>query len=198
MKKNLLLLPLLTASIFLNAQNIGIGTTNPSEKLEVNGNIKAGNFLYTTPRTLRYTLSGIHFRSENSLDTAVIGVGSGSIAMQNLVAGKRLIAAVQLPDGVTVTNMTVYITDVSATENLQVIFYRKTITSNFFPDNLGFINSSGSPAGVVGYPTPVFNHAVDNSIYTYYISAGTQSNGLWINNFFLHAVVIEYTRNATE
>ncbi len=40
MKKTALSLLLLGACFAVNAQNVGIGTTTPSEKLEVNGSIK--------------------------------------------------------------------------------------------------------------------------------------------------------------
>lgn len=42
MKKKLLLLGLLAAAFFSNAQNVGIGTANPQSTLDVKGNIRTG------------------------------------------------------------------------------------------------------------------------------------------------------------
>ncbi len=48
MKKKLLLLSLLTATFFVNAQNVGIGTLTPQAKLDVNGSIKANSLAIAT------------------------------------------------------------------------------------------------------------------------------------------------------
>jgi hypothetical protein len=177
--------------------NAGIGTAGPSEKLQIAGNVKANSFVYTTPKTLHYTLVGIDFSAEKSADTTAFAIGSGSIALLTFAPFKKVFAPVHLPDGATMVNMTVYINDNSASDNLSVVFYRKTITSNFFPDNLGNILSSGSPSGVIPYTISLSGNVVDNSTYTYYIAAGAQ-NGTYIPNIFLHAVVIEYTLNSTQ
>ena len=42
-----------------NLGNVGIGTTSPSEKLEVNGNIKANAFLYTSDQRLKSNISDL-------------------------------------------------------------------------------------------------------------------------------------------
>jgi hypothetical protein len=43
--KRLIVLACLTGFISANAQNVGIGTTNPTEKLDVNGNVKISGYL---------------------------------------------------------------------------------------------------------------------------------------------------------
>lgn len=48
MKKKLLLLSFLTATFFVNAQNVGIGTLTPQAKLDVNGSIKANSLAIAT------------------------------------------------------------------------------------------------------------------------------------------------------
>ena len=74
-----------------------------------------------------YNLSGFDFRAERSFDTTLINSGSGDINMQNNISGRRILADVHLPNGAAMVNMTVYITDFSVPDNLQPIFYRKTI-----------------------------------------------------------------------
>ncbi len=188
----------------LNANgNFGFGVINPLEKLEVSGNVKAANYIYSTPKTFHYTLSGSDFASEKSTDTVVVSVGSGGVNMQNNISGKRIIAPVHLPDGAIMVKMTVYFTDNSSSDNLRAILYRKTILNNIFPDNLGFVASTGSSGVTTAYQTPVnsfsSSNVVDNSLYTYYISGEVESsNGIWISNMDIRAIVIEYTLNAAQ
>lgn len=97
--------------------------------------------------------------------------------------------------------MTVYFYDISASENLRAIFYRKTLLSNFFPNNLGFVASTGSPGVTTAYETPVnaFDNVVDNNLYAYYISVEPENfTGIWTNSLEIRAVVIEYTLNAAQ
>jgi hypothetical protein len=55
-------------SVYYNDGNVGIGTTNPTEKLEVSGNIKANNFFKgTTP-----LITGVGISSNNTrVSTAI-------------------------------------------------------------------------------------------------------------------------------
>ena len=64
MKKNLSVLSLLFSVSFLQAQNVGVGVTNPQEKLDVSGGVKVG---YTSGAnnggTLRYTGSVMEYNT---------------------------------------------------------------------------------------------------------------------------------------
>ena len=212
MKKNFYManvaLILMCLLLFYNssvAQNVGIGVPEPSEKLEVAGNTKASDFIYATPKTSFYAISGSDFIPVKSTDTVLFNIGSGGVTMENSVAAKSIVAPVHLPDGATMINMTAYMYDASVTDNLQVVFYRKTITSNFFPDNIGDVASSGSAAVTTSYQTPVnsFSNSniVDNSLYTYYLSVEPQSfNGIWQTDMELRAVIfsIHGSKNAVK
>ncbi len=198
MKKFSFLFTLLLFNLFSTAQNVGVGSLNPSEKLEVAGNIKASDFIFSTPKTYYYTLSGVNFIPEKSSDTTIVTIGSGEITMQTNVAGKRIIAPVQLPDGATLINLKAYLNDNNTTENLRVTLYRKTIMSNFFADNYGTLVSSGS-AGFALYQTSLFTNVVDNTLYTYYLSVGTENSAVpFPGNIYLRAVIIEYSKTSSQ
>jgi hypothetical protein len=52
---------LLSSVISINDNNyVGIGTTSPSEKLEVNGNVLADNFILSSDRRLKHNIQPIH------------------------------------------------------------------------------------------------------------------------------------------
>jgi hypothetical protein len=186
----------LTRMVITNTGNMGIGILNPAEKLEVAGNIKADSFAYTNPKTRHYTISGADFVTTRSTDTVLFNLGSGGVTMQNNISGKRIVAPIHLPDGATMVKMTAYLYDASATDNLRVVFYRKTILSNFSPDNIGVVASTGSPAVTTAYETEVnsFSTLVDNSVYSYYMSVEPENfSGIWVSNMEIRAIIVEYT-----
>jgi hypothetical protein len=198
MKKISLLFILLVFALFSSAQNVGIGTASPSEKLEVVGNIKADNFAYSAPKTYIQTFSGFNFRAENSTDTVLVSIAAGETTMQTNLTGKKIVAPVQLPDGATLVNLKAYINDFSVNQDLRVMLNRKTLTDNFFASNYGSVVSFGS-AGLGFYQSAIFGNVVDNSLYTYYLSVGSSNATLpFPGNIYLRAVMIEYTKTTTQ
>jgi hypothetical protein len=185
-----------TRMVLTSSGFAGIGTTNPTERLYVAGSIRATSFKYATPKLCYYSMPGAVFRAENSRDTVSVTLGNGGVDMFSLLPGRRLMGAVQLPHGAVMQNMTAYISDNAPAEDVQVLFCRKTITSNFFPDNIGFVTSSGSSGATTAYTTPVngFSNVVDNLQYTYYISISMAGgSGQWITNMDTLVVIISYT-----
>ncbi len=177
-----------------SAQNVGIGTINPTEKLQVAGNVKADSLKYTIPRTTYYSIPGASFRTERSTDTLFISVGSGGAYMVSDLNGKRMIAPVQLPNKAVMQTMTVHAIDWSTFDDLLVVFWRKLISDNFFAGNIASLYSSGASGNIVAYNTPVnfFDNVIDNTLYTYYISVGT--TGTWSGTLReIRSIVITYT-----
>jgi len=195
-KNNLLTVISFLAISFTHAQNVGIGITNPSEKLQVAGNVKADSLKYTTPRITHHSIPGAGFRAERSTDTSFVSTGTGGAYLASDVTGKRLTVAVQLPHKAVMQTMTVHMIDNSTFDDLQVVFRRKLISDNFFADNIGTVSSSGASGTTIAYSTPVNSFAssnvVDNTLYTYYITVGT--TGTWSGSLReVRAIVITYS-----
>jgi len=60
-----LLFTLLFAASFVHAQNVGIGTDTPTEKLEVNGGVKIGPTNITSKGTIRWNEAKKDFEGYN-------------------------------------------------------------------------------------------------------------------------------------
>lgn len=80
MKNFLCLFLLLLLGNFLNAQNVGIGTISPAQKLEVDGAIKIGNTATNAPGTIRYQ-TGKFEAGDGSTWKALEGLPSKAIIL---------------------------------------------------------------------------------------------------------------------
>ena len=67
MKKQLYLFVLLTCPLFITAQNTGIGTTTPTEKLEIKNPLRS---------TLKITSGGLADTTQLILSNSASGVGT--------------------------------------------------------------------------------------------------------------------------
>lgn len=192
----------ITQMAILSNGKVGIGTINPTEKFQVSGgNVMADNFIYSTPKTFYYSVSGADFRSERSFDTSYVGAGNGGVYMENrTTAQQNLVGGVHLPDGAKLVKATAYISDFFVPINLRVALYRRTLATNFQADALIYIYSSGS-SGLGSYQVP-FNPGileVNNSLYNYYFYITPDPIGsIWgSSGLDLRGIVIEYTLAST-
>ena len=174
--------------------NVGIGNNIPTEKLEINGNTKANNFIYTTPKNFYYSLSGIDFEPLISSDTSVKYVASGDITLQTTNPYREIAAPVHLPQGAALQSMTVYILDNSVPANLLVRLSRKSQLDNISSDNIGNVFSSGSTGAIAPYSVSLYPAVVDNSVNTYYLHAWVNNfSNPWSGNIYLRGIIIQYT-----
>jgi hypothetical protein len=187
----------ITRMVLTSGGNAGIGVMIPQERLDVSGNVRAQNFKYTNPKQTNYSIPGVAFRSTGIADTLILSIGNGTATLYSVMNTKLLIAAVQLPDKAIMQDMTVYFADNSSSVNYNIVLYRKTITSNFFPDNIGSGVTSGSSVTLVPYIIPIntfgSSNVVDNTLYTYYIAINSPGDFAWAFNSVVGAAVIRYT-----
>jgi hypothetical protein len=187
----------ITRMVLTSGGNVGIGVMSPQEKLDVAGIVRAQSFKYSTPKQTYYSIPGIAFNMSSNSDTLIRSVGNGASVPFSMLNSKTLIGAVQLPDKAVMQDMTVYFADNSASANYNIVLYRKTITSNFFPDNIGSTVTSGSSSTMVPYLVPIVGfggyNVIDNTTYTYYVAITSFDSFPWAFNSAIGSAIIRYT-----
>lgn len=175
--------------------NVGIGTPNPTYKLEVNGSIKAADwvvansFRLANPKTYYYTVPSSAFHSMYSSSffyadqsSAYFESGHASLAF----------APVTMPEGANITNVTAYYNDQSTPSDLSISLVRLSLTSNFV-DFITTLSSSGN--GGLGTATTSlgFSHVINNVNNSYSIRAASVGATWPGSNLQIRAIVISYT-----
>ncbi len=170
--------------------NVGIGTTNQSEKLEVSGNIKGSNFLYNSPVTNYYSLSGVDFRTTSIADNIQLASLQGYCWMNN--GTNPILAAVHLPQDAVITSFIVYFADSHASQNL-IVRLRVGHGLTSISELMAEIISSGTPGStILSDNTILFNQV--NNIGNFYFITAESSTGTWTNaSLVINQIQINYT-----
>jgi hypothetical protein len=175
-----------------NNGNTGIGKFPASEKLEVNGTVKADSFKFSNPRTYYYSMDATGFTIEegNFEVRKLYTQGAYIVGSSN-----TLVAPLSLPHNAVLKSLTAYVYDISSTLNLSVIMARRD--NSIFRLQIGGIASSGN-SGLVSYssnfpdnPTNI----IDNLQYSYMLTVGVIGANSWPANGDLQIkrVVVAYT-----
>jgi hypothetical protein len=98
-----------------------------------------------------------------------------------------MVAPVNLPDGATITGLSVYVFDNDTTYDVSASLYQTNATSTVL--NVGTTNSSSGAPGYVTL-TATANSVVDNSHYSYYIRFVTVENNTALR---IHGAKVTYT-----
>jgi hypothetical protein len=183
----------LFANTKISAQNVGIGTTIPSEKLEVIGNVKADAFKYASPKTSYYSVNESAFRPRNTAETLISGVGNGGAYITN-GANFGLSAPVNLPQNATITQFTVQFYDASLTQDLSAYLVNEFSSGYSFLANVSSTGSGGLNIQNYILPTPAI---VDNSSSSYELLV-IPLGGSWnTSDIQVRSVIIQYTVDET-
>lgn len=180
------------AFVILNSNsNVGIGTSTPTSKLEVVGNVEipsANNYKYSTAKTHFYSL-GTHGWSvrNSSLSTKVDYDTYVSMSGGTNITGYMLYP-IHLPDAATVTTIDVVCYDNDAVFAVGPAFAKKSLATNAItpisiPSTVGQLGSIQTISGPI-------NDVIDNTLYSYYIQVGMADNS---TNTRVYSVKITYT-----
>ena len=108
-------------------------------------------------------------------------------SLYNATGGCGYAAPVQLPQGATVTKVTAYWADHSASQNVN-LFLNRVPHGVVTDETLAWIESSGDSGDGSGQDADIDYAAIDNSLYAYYLWWGLPDTAVTAK-----AVVIEYT-----
>lgn len=185
------------AEIMRIKNNVGIGTTTASEKLEVVGNIEipsANDYKYATPKT-RYAsvhANGFTYKDQSSGAGVYASGGSNSTYILGGFPSVEdyLIAAIQLPHGATITNLTFKVYDADATYNCYGEL-RYIVGSGGTGTTVATTSSSTSGgAQTITTSGAITEPVVDNSTRLYYLRFVTRQA---LSSLRLYGAIVEYT-----
>ncbi|RMG76877.1 MAG: hypothetical protein D6707_11820 [Bacteroidetes bacterium] len=177
------------------ADSLGIGTTSPTEKLDVNGNViipGTNDYKYSSPKTRYYSVPANTFTSERGSSYDVNYV-SGAAYVPNGVIGVTayLEAPVNLPDGAQITQVDFILEDNSVYDFSTVQIWAKNLNDgstayrSVTPTTGTYAIQPFSITSFVSFP-----NTIDNNQYAYYLRVGTIQTD---NKLLLHGVRIIYT-----
>lgn len=183
--------------------NVGIGTTNPTSKLEVVGDVKipaANNYSYSSPKTKTLGVSHAAFVLAESTSTVraarPVNVNNHVFALrtQGGTSGVtcHFVAPIYLPDGATVTGVSAYIqdTDVTIGNNVTIRLYSQPLGGSSTLEHATLGTDDSDNAVLTESTSSISSPLIDNSTRTYFLSFQTKENN---SNLALVNVTITYT-----
>lgn len=175
---------------------LGIGTSNPSEKLEVLGNVKAQAYKYAVPKTCYYSIPPSDFKAIYSTDPVYSDATTVFLNTYSASAS-ALVAPVHLPDGVIVSSVKVYYIDNSSNRDFTCVLEVKEHAEPHYPGHYGEIWWASGAPGNTSITSNPFNLSVNNQFYNYSMLFFT-NNGAWPGSEIqILSVVLTYTMNQT-
>jgi trimeric autotransporter adhesin len=182
--------------IFDDGTNIGIGTSTPSSKLDVNGNISipsTNNYAFTSARSKTIIIGNAAFETTGPAVSRNISTVNGIPVSIYTTAGtlgsiSAFTAPITLPDGAVVTELRAYVFDSNVTYDVTVLLTRQDF-GTLHIDNMASVTSTGAPLETTYTTSSITNGTIDNSTYSYQLVFQSLANG----NHALLQVRLAYT-----
>ncbi|HLO46392.1 MAG TPA: hypothetical protein VK175_18765 [Leadbetterella sp.] len=183
--------------------NVGIGVSNPLEKLHVNGTIRSTDLAGTSIRTVKADANGSLTTEAQTKylaipNTSFIKISNDGTAasyffgLSYLNSGTGSIkCTMNIPHNATVTNIRVYYLDNDATNDL-TFYMEKTAhtgTSSFLTS---MTSSSGSNSNIQFFDMTGFPLIVNNQLNSYKILITQKSGTAWSTFMGVSSIVVTY------
>lgn len=188
--------------VIKNDGKIGIGTSSPSEELDVEGEIQIdGDYKYESAKTKYLPISNAAF--------VYAGTNSAVRANRDLISGfnvrvrtsggnaandAKLNAPVNLPDGAVVTSLRAVVFDANATYTSNIRLVRQLQTSTT-ATTMAVASTTGSGGVQTITDNTISNSVIDNEDYVYFLQFETKEA---TTTLALYSVRITYTITKAE
>jgi hypothetical protein len=175
-----------------------------NDKVDIAGGTMTGDLTvprlaYSSPRTHKISVAGDLFRPRVSTDSYSSGTGTGGSRITTTDSTGSMMAQVNLPEGAIITDITYYIYDNDATNDLKMYTYVQNFNGSYLTlHSSTVIASTGASTTVQALSvTPATNQTVNNTngalvIFGYPLN---DNNSKWSANLLIKGVTFTYTIN---
>jgi hypothetical protein len=172
--------------------HVGIGTTDPSAKLHVNGNTHVDGNLTWQTKTGYISVAAGAFTPQEEIVCYWKSPGRLLLSPDTTASDAGFQAPVQLPHGATVTKITFYWHDSDPNECISLDLARTTMAGGWL--TMGSAASTGSAGDGSSYDDSISDATIDNSQYGYVLHIEIPANFYELE---AHSAFIEYTFTET-
>jgi hypothetical protein len=161
------------------------------------GNITVPKVVYSAARTHKYSVSGDLFRPRLSSDEYSCGMGNGGARITSAGSAGSMMAEAHLPDGAIITDITYYLYDNDAANDLKIYTYIQMFGGSYYPTHPDdTITSTGASTTVQTFSViPTQGTHITNSVGAIVIFVVPVAGTVWTANLLVRGVTFTYTLN---